>query len=131
MAKERWTPLQYNGEELGNYLISNFGRVVTSTINKKNVNKPIILKGYRLLATKITNRGYTQVFPYLNEGRGRIYISVHRAVWESFIGEIPNGLVIDHKNANKNDNRLSNLQLLTKKHNTLKYYRKDKLKLKK
>ena len=129
MAKERWTPLQYNGEELGNYLISNFGRVVTSAVNR-NSTKPELFKGYRLLATKITNRGYTQVFPYLNSTT-RIYISVHRAVWESFVGEIPTGLVIDHKNNNKNDNRLVNLQLLTKKHNSLKYHRKDKLKQKK
>jgi len=129
MAKERWTPLQYNGEELSNYLISNLGRVVTSSVNR-NKYKTELFTGYRLLATKITNRGYIQVFPYLTHSSKRLYLSVHRAVWESFIGEIPKDVVIDHKNNNKSDNRLSNLQLLTQKHNTLKYHRKDKLKRK-
>ncbi len=42
---------------------------------------------------------------------------VHRLVWESFIGEIPEGMEIDHINSNRLDNRLENLQLVTKKEN--------------
>ena len=46
----------------------------------------------------------------------RIYY-VHRFVWECFNGSIPRGKVIDHINDIKDDNRLSNLQLMTRKQN--------------
>ena len=45
---------------------------------------------------------------------------VHRFVWESWKGIIPNGLHIDHINENIEDNRLSNLQLLTPSQNVKK-----------
>lgn len=38
---------------------------------------------------------------------------VHRIVYETFIGEIPNGYEIDHINCIRDDNSLCNLQLLT------------------
>ena len=42
---------------------------------------------------------------------------VHRFVWECFHGVIPDGKVIDHISDNKEDNRLSNLQLMTQQKN--------------
>lgn len=41
----------------------------------------------------------------------------HRLVWETFNGEIPDGLEIDHIDTNKENNDLSNLRLVTKKQN--------------
>ncbi len=38
----------------------------------------------------------------------------HRCVWEETNGSIPEGLEIHHKNARKSDNRIENLELLTK-----------------
>lgn len=38
---------------------------------------------------------------------------VHRLVWETFMGRIPEGFQIHHKNADKTDNRLANLEMLT------------------
>jgi hypothetical protein len=38
---------------------------------------------------------------------------VHRLVWETFMGEIPEGYEIDHINADPSDNRLNNLRLVT------------------
>lgn len=38
---------------------------------------------------------------------------VHRIVWETFNGTIPEGYEIDHINSVRDDNRLENLQLLT------------------
>lgn len=40
-------------------------------------------------------------------------VSVHRLVYETFIGEIPDGYEIDHINNIRNDNRLSNLRCVT------------------
>ena len=49
-------------------------------------------------------------------GRQKTY-QIHWFVWECFNGVIPEGKVIDHINNNKEDNRLSNLQLMTPKEN--------------
>jgi hypothetical protein len=48
---------------------------------------------------------------------GQLHIGVHRVVYCWFNKIIPTGMVIDHINSDKLDNRLENLQLLTPKEN--------------
>lgn len=48
---------------------------------------------------------------------------IHRLVYETFIGEIRKGYTIDHIDENKTNNKLENLQQLSRKNN-LKKYRK-------
>jgi len=43
---------------------------------------------------------------------------VHRVVWESFFGKIENGMQINHKDGNKANNNLDNLEVVTPKENT-------------
>lgn len=43
---------------------------------------------------------------------------VHRLVAEAFIGPLPEGLVVNHKNHNKLDNRLENLEFISRSDNT-------------
>ena len=52
----------------------------------------------------IDNEGYYSVA--LNGKHHRL----HRLIYESFVGDIPDGFVIDHKNGNKLDNSLDNLR---------------------
>jgi hypothetical protein len=42
---------------------------------------------------------------------------VHRIIWLWVYGEIPKGMVIDHVNGDKHDNRLANLRLASRKQN--------------
>lgn len=62
-----------------------------------------------------TNIGYNLVS--VNKKSGIRQILVHRIVWETFNGSIPNGTEIDHINTNKNDNRLENLRCVSKTEN--------------
>ena len=126
---ETWVVPTYNGIEFTNYLISNFGKLVSQSVYKgKSKSKPLF-GNYRLIQSANQNRGYIEVYPYAQGVR--YYILLHRLVWTSFMGEIDGSVVIDHRNNEKHDCRLANLQLLTKKANSEKYHRVDKLNKKK
>ena len=47
----------------------------------------------------------------------------HRVLWESAFGPIPEGMMIDHINGDKKDNRLENLRCVTNQQNA--YNRAD------
>ena len=51
-------------------------------------------------------------------------VIAHRFIWECFHGIIPNGMVIDHVNDIKDDNRIKNLQMMTQQDNCLKSAKK-------
>ena len=45
------------------------------------------------------------------------FYKIHRAIWETFVGPIPEGYEIDHINGNRSDNRLCNLRCVSHKEN--------------
>ena len=59
-------------------------------------------------------RGYIQVFRM--NGR-RHSPMAHRVIWEAVHGPIPDGHEINHKNGVKTDNRIANLELVTRGEN--------------
>lgn len=83
------------------YLISNFGRLAS------------LKNGFYILSNTNKKGGYLSVvLKYNNKVR---YTRIHRIVYESFIGNIPKNRQIHHINGNKQDNRLSNLELIDSK----------------
>jgi hypothetical protein len=59
--------------------------------------------------------GYHRIkFTY---NRKRYTVFVHRAVYSFFHGEIPDGMMINHKDGNKQNNALSNLEIVTPREN--------------
>ena len=64
------------------------------------------------LATRPDKSGY----PKVDLGRRKTR-NVHRLIWEAFNGPIPDRLEVNHRNGDKNDNRLENLELVTRSEN--------------
>lgn len=90
------------------YAVSNIGTVVrTKTFGVKPRWKPC--------APRPKRDGYV-TFHLSKNGIAKDRPG-HRLVWESFNGAIPNGLEINHINSLRSDNRLENLELMTRSQN--------------
>ena len=66
----------------------------------------------------LTKQGYVLVWnpnhPNANKGKGKGYIFEHRLVMSEHLGRaLEKNEVVHHKNGNKSDNRIENLELLT------------------
>lgn len=71
----------------------------------------------REIAICINSVGYS-VFATKNlTGKRQVFL-LHRKIWETLVGPIPRGLVINHKNGIKTDNRLENLEVVTLEYNS-------------
>ena len=76
------------------------------------------LKSHKELRPGPTSKGYLSVCLYDGSSPKRpVSLLVHRLVWIGFNGEIPKGLEINHKDGNKENNRLDNLEAVTPKQN--------------
>ncbi len=87
-------------KDFPNYMVTKEGKIIS-----KLTGKP---KKERLRS------GYTQVS--LSKNGKKYHKLLHRLVYDSFIG-IPEGLVVDHIDNNKQNNALSNLEAMTQKDN--------------
>jgi hypothetical protein len=97
------------------YEISDNGQLRRVTRLKRPNRK---LKVFRTaIRSHPTGHGYLRLDVYREQERGQVYI--HRLVWEAFHGRIPNGMDINHRDGNKSNNRLDNLELVTRSENML------------
>lgn len=86
----------------GLYMVSSLGRI-------KSVKTGLIMK------PKDNGRGYKYVALCKN-GRCRTKC-IHRLVVEAFIGAIPKGFEVNHKDEDKGNNTLDNLEICTRSYN--------------
>lgn len=70
----------------------------------------------------ITANGYMRV-ALRHSGEAQKYHPVHRLVMAAFCGPLPEGHQVNHKNGNKQDNRLQNLEYVTGSENRIHSYR--------
>ena len=105
----------------GLYQVSNLSRVkrISNSITIGMYGQTIIrsrtntiIKGYK---GKRQN-DYWRVILY-KDGERKKY-AIHRLVYETFVGEVPTGYQVNHIDENKDNNCLSNLNLLTAKENS-------------
>lgn len=97
------------------YLVSDDGKVYSAKIQGGRK----LLDYSNLKELKPSNKCNYYVVCFFIDGK-KLYKSVHRLIYETFNGEIPNNMTIDHINNNSLDNRLCNLQLLTALENGVK-----------
>lgn len=88
------------------YQVSEFGRVRSRRRAKmRTLELPQNYAGYRVVGLR-TSDGQRKQF------------RVNRLVLEAFIGECPEGFQSNHRNGNKSDNRLENLEWVSPKENS-------------
>ena len=94
MEQEQWKPIQeFNGE----YEVSNLGRVRS------------YYKGLHIKTQRINNCGYCYVKLYV-KGKRQKMARVNRLVAEAFIPNPDNLSDVNHKDMNKTNNHVSNLE---------------------
>lgn len=86
-------------------------KVRSFELRKKNEQPFQILDGIKFT---LRNHGYFAA----TTGKRQ---QMHRYVWEKHFGEIPKGYDIHHKDHNRTNNDISNLELLTKSEHASKY----------
>ena len=99
----------------GLYQVSNLGRVRSCDWILTHRNGKKYKRDGKLLALKNHN-GYLRVG--LGGHKLQKWFFVHRLVYETFVGPIPEGMQVNHINEVKTDNRLENLNLMTPKENS-------------
>ena len=106
--EEKW--LSISGFE--NYEVSNFGRVRSSKSGSLMIIQPDVSADYPRVRLFFKGGG--------KKGRR---VMVHRVVAQEFIGMIPEGYEVNHKNGIKADASLENLEIITRSENHLHAYR--------
>lgn len=98
---EEWRPLVWRSLDVaGRYEVSNLGRIRSKT------KRPVIL------APAVGAKGYLQVCVTGSCGR-KATIKVHRAVSETFLGQLKDGETVNHIDGVKTNNALSNLEIVS------------------
>lgn len=106
MEKEIWKEIEEFG---GNYSVSSEGRVRSNGLLKGKNSK------VRILKTELSKKGYLRV-GLTKDGKQKHYL-VHRLVAIAFLDN-PNNLPdVNHKNECKTDNRLINLEWMSRRDN--------------
>src|SRR6478735_2179147 len=117
MENEIWKSIE--GYE-GTYEVSNIGRVRSLDRTRKALNNSVAkVKGQMLVPGKAKS-GYFTV-SLCKDGKGKSY-TVHQLVAIAFMGHIPNGInnIVDHKDNDKSNNHIDNLQIITQRKNATK-----------
>jgi hypothetical protein len=97
--EENWKIIKGTNEK---YKISNTGNVIGASGKKL---KPTLMKvGYLSIAISLGNRKVVRHY-------------IHKLVAENFIGPIEDGYVVNHKDHNKLNNNIDNLEIISRKDN--------------
>lgn len=99
----------------GYYQVSNFGRVksLARVVIGKNNRKYDIKE--KIVKSRIHQNGY--LFVHLCKNGKKKHLSIHRLLAQAFIPNLENKPEVNHKDGNKENNRVENLEWATSKEN--------------
>lgn len=114
-VKEEWRPIKSYENYEGFYEVSNTGKVrsVTRTVRRKRMGDYVVES--MELAQQTDRGGYRRVT--LQWGASKKYRKVHRLVAEAFLPNPDNLPQINHKDEDKTNNHVDNLEWCTAKYN--------------
>ena len=97
------------------YIINKNGKIYKyfKKFNTNKIKKNLVYLG-------LSSSGYNVIF---YKGKK---IPVHRIIYSKFKGKIKKGFIINHKNFIKTDNRLSNLEMMTSRDNSIFNFKKNR-----
>jgi hypothetical protein len=104
--KEKWKRLKFNR----NIAISNFGRL-------KSIKNDLV---WRL---RIGRQGYVDITLYVLKSKRSKSFKIHRLVAEYFLPKVECKNQVNHKDFNKQNNHVSNLEWCTMKENAAHYFK--------
>jgi hypothetical protein len=113
VSEEEWRPMV----GFPSYEVSDFGNVRSVPRAAQDTRGWKRIMPGRPMRANIVGGGYLGMALRLGHECRRIY--VHRAVAEAFIGPIPPKYTINHRNGDKKDNRVCNLEICTYAANSL------------
>jgi hypothetical protein len=102
------------------YYISPDGTIYSTKYSKRYNHEGKL----RLLKPRTHPSGYLYagLFKGVGSSKQRLWRRVHRLVVESFIGPIADGLEVNHKDLNKHNNNVSNLEIVTRRQNIIHFH---------
>lgn len=100
----------------GIYQISNLGNVRTI---ERYVQQSNCCRKFKSIMMSLTDNGNGYLIVGLRKNHNRKNFYIHRLVAEHFIGNIPTGKVVNHKDLNKRNNNVDNLEIISQKENVL------------
>lgn len=102
------------------YYVTKSGKIISIKIKGGQGRMDYALA--RELAYKEDRYGYLTVcLSNIENGKQkRRYVTIHKIVFETFNGDVPKDLTIDHIDNNCKNNKLENLQLLSREENAVK-----------
>ena len=121
--KQVWKDVDFSE---GTYQVSNYGDVRSLGREVTYVRSGKLMSRYfegKLLSPKTDKDGYKEVCLTVNGERH--YRRVHRLVGKAFVEGYEEGLVVDHKDAVKDNNMFYNLQWCSNTFNTVKHYSEE------
>jgi len=122
--KDEEIKLRYKKYQEG-YSLAEVGKAFG--VSRQSVYECFKKRGYKLRPKKELEAQYFQQEKFTPQNNGYLRSTLksrtlmHRIVWEHFNGKIPKGYDIHHINHDRTDNRISNLELMSKSEHAKKY----------
>lgn len=105
----------------GKYKASNCGNIYSSFIKSTKQKGSIYGGDYKSISLVKNKNGYLSVMLLINNTRKKVY--VHRIIASTFLPNVNNEPVINHKDGNRKNNNVNNLEWCSHSENNLHAFR--------